>query len=249
MSRFQDHFSGHADAYARYRPTYPEGLFEAIADAAPARDLVWDAGCGNGQASLALARHFERVEASDASAQQIAQAVPHPRVRYRVAPAEEPGLEPASVDAVLIAQALHWFDHPRFHHALARVCKAGALVVAVMYDLAQVSPDIDDITLRFYRGAIGPFWPGDRRHIDEQYRSIPWPFAPVALGIPDMVMHWSLDDLMGYFSTWSAVRRYVAAGHDDPLPGLRDELALLWGDADEKRAIRWPLHHRTARMA
>ncbi len=47
---FKDHFSGHADLYAQARPHYPDALFAWIAANAPARDCVWDAGCGNGQA-------------------------------------------------------------------------------------------------------------------------------------------------------------------------------------------------------
>ena len=51
---FHDHFSGHATTYREARPSYPEALFDWLATQTPARDLVWDAGCGNGQASVAL---------------------------------------------------------------------------------------------------------------------------------------------------------------------------------------------------
>jgi SAM-dependent methyltransferase len=244
---FQDHFSDHAEEYARYRPTYPDGLFEAIAAAAPARDAAWDVGCGNGQASLALAKYFGHVEASDASAEQIAAATPHPRVRYEVSPAEAPSLADHSIDAILIAQALHWFDHEKFYAAVRRVAKANALIVAVMYDLAEVTPDIDHVIHTFYRGAIGPYWPGDRRHIDTHYRSIAWPFAPVTLMVPPIQAHWSLDDLLHYIGTWSAVTRFKADGHPDPLPALNAELMPLWAD-DQIHMVQWPLHTLAGRV-
>jgi 2-polyprenyl-3-methyl-5-hydroxy-6-metoxy-1,4-benzoquinol methylase len=110
MGHPQDHFSGHASAYHQFRPTYPASLFAALAAGAPSREAAWDVGCGNGQASVALAAHFATVFATDMSAQQIASADAHPRVQYRVAPAEESGLAPRSIDLVLVAQALHWFD-------------------------------------------------------------------------------------------------------------------------------------------
>jgi SAM-dependent methyltransferase len=249
MSSFKDHFSGHAADYARFRPTYPDGLFEGIAAASPARERVWDCGCGNGQASLSLARHFARVEASDASAEQIANATPHEAVTYHVAPAEDPAfLADQSVDAVLVAQALHWFDHERFHAALRRVLKPGGLAVAVMYEKATINPDLDRVIEAFYSGAIGPYWPGDRRHINQHYRTVPWPWPRVDIDIPDMVMMWSLDELLGYFGTWSATRRYMADGHADPLPALRAELLSLWGDAAQPRAVRWTLHNLTGRV-
>ena len=64
---FKDHFSGHAAAYAQARPRYPADLFAWLAAQCRQHELVWDAGCGNGQASVALANHFDRVFASDPS--------------------------------------------------------------------------------------------------------------------------------------------------------------------------------------
>jgi SAM-dependent methyltransferase len=244
---FQDHFSTHATDYARYRPTYPPALFETIANVAPSREVAWDVGCGNGQASIALAKYFDNIEASDASPQQIAAATKHPRVRYHVSPAETTFLAPHSVDAILIAQALHWFDFEGFYAVVHEVAKPNAIIVAAMYDLAQITPDIDHLIHLFYRGDIEPYWPGDRRHIDTQYRSVPWPFDPVTLMIPPMTKRWSLDDLIGYLGTWSAVKRYMADGHSDPLPGLRRQLQPLWGDASI-RDIQWTLHMLAGRV-
>src|SRR5690606_13750301 len=74
---FEDHFSKLAAAYAAHRPGYPAALFAYLAALAPARDLAWDCGAGNGQAAVSLVAHFAQVVATDASAQQIARAFPH----------------------------------------------------------------------------------------------------------------------------------------------------------------------------
>jgi hypothetical protein len=84
---FPDHFSDHADRYEAFRPTYPDALFAYFASLVPAHDLAWDCATGNGQAALGLTPHFDSVVATDASPQQIAQAHPHPKVTYLVAPA------------------------------------------------------------------------------------------------------------------------------------------------------------------
>src|SRR5690348_5604379 len=110
---FKDHFSAHASAYASARPHYPAALFDWLARQCATRALVWDAGCGNGQASQALAAHFEQVYASDPSAEQIAAAEPLANIRYVVEPAEQCGLDDATADLVTVAQAMHWFDVPR----------------------------------------------------------------------------------------------------------------------------------------
>src|SRR6266540_4796906 len=91
--RFKDHFSCHSKDYARYLPTYPSSLFSAVSSLAKRHEHCLDAGTGNGQAAVGLATHFAEVVATDASADQIAHAIPHPRVTYRVAPAERSGLE------------------------------------------------------------------------------------------------------------------------------------------------------------
>src|SRR5262245_45200817 len=94
---FHDHFSSVANRYADFRPHYPAELFDYLANLAPRNSLVWDCACGNGQAALDLARHFERVIATDASREQIASATPQARVEFRVASAEQSGLETGSV--------------------------------------------------------------------------------------------------------------------------------------------------------
>ncbi|HEY6893543.1 MAG TPA: class I SAM-dependent methyltransferase, partial [Rhodanobacteraceae bacterium] len=111
---FHDHFSGHAPTYRDARPLYPPALFDWLAREASAHTLAWDAGCGNGQASVSLAERFARVVATDPSASQIANAERRDNVEYRVEPAEQCSLDSASADLVTVAQALHWFDFPRF---------------------------------------------------------------------------------------------------------------------------------------
>ena len=88
MAGFRDYFSDASDAYRRFRPEYPAKLFAYLATLAPARGLAVDCGCGNGQASVALAAHFADVLGTDASSSQIASAATAPNLRYQVSPAE-----------------------------------------------------------------------------------------------------------------------------------------------------------------
>src|SRR5256886_7010020 len=79
-------------SYAATRPTYPDALFARLAALAPGTSRAWDCATGNGQAAIGLARWFDRVDATDASADQIANAMTHERIRYAVAPSEASGL-------------------------------------------------------------------------------------------------------------------------------------------------------------
>ncbi len=137
---FADHFSGVSAAYAAFRPRYPDVLFDFLAQVAPAHEAAWDVGTGSGQAAVGLARHFTRVIATDASSSQIEHATPDPRVSYRVCPAEACDLNDRSIDLVTVAQALHWFDRPRFWAEVRRVLRPGGVIAVWTYVMLQIAP-------------------------------------------------------------------------------------------------------------
>jgi SAM-dependent methyltransferase len=247
-SYFLDHFSGVAGAYAEHRPLYPTRLFEWLAALAPRRGLAWDCGTGSGQAALGLAPHFERVVATDASAAQIAEARLHPRVQYRVAPAESSGLSAAAVDLVTVGQALHWFDRPAFFSEARRVLRPGGVVAAWTYGGSRFDdPRIDEIHRRFYTGTIGPYWPPERALVEAGYRTIEFPFDEIVPPAFEMEANWPLAAFLGYVGTWSAVTRFREACGFDPVGRLGEELRPHWGESDALRRIRWPLTLRVGR--
>ncbi|MGD8326807.1 MAG: class I SAM-dependent methyltransferase [Sphingomonadales bacterium] len=248
MTTFKDHFSKVAQGYQTYRPTYPKELFQALIPHAPAHDCAWDVGCGNGQASRKLADYFDHVIATDASAEQIASAPPHPKIDFVVAPAEQTSIPDRSVDFILIAQALHWFDFDRFFAEAKRVAKKDAVIAAVAYETFSCRDDIDGVIREFYEGDIAPHWPPERRHIESGYMTIDFPFQEITLPKLYMTAQWSLDDVMGYFSTWSAVNRYMADTGNNPLINVDQRLGALWGDRTTKRDIRWPITIRFGRV-
>lgn len=245
---FPDHFSGVAGAYAEFRPRYPDALFDWLADLAPGRALAWDCATGSGQAAVALAPWFERVVATDASAEQIAAATPHPRVEYRVAPAEASGLAAGSVDLVTVAQALHWFDRPAFYREAARVLRPDGVLAVWTYGHPHLDdPGSDGVFQEFYSGTVGPYWPPERALVDAGYRTIEFPVPEIESPTFEMETRWSLAALLGYVGTWSATTRFRDARGLDPVPGLARDLASRWGDPEEPRRIRWPVAVRAGR--
>jgi SAM-dependent methyltransferase len=245
---FSDHFSDVSGAYAEYRPRYPDALFEWLADLAPSRALAWDCATGSGQAAVALASRFERVIATDASAEQIAAATRNPRVEYRVARAEASGLDGASTDLVTVAQALHWFDRPAFYAEAGRVLSPDGVLAAWTYGhLRLEDPGADAVFRRFYLETVGADWPVERALVDAGYRTIDFPFPEVESPAFEMETRWSLPALLGYVGTWSATTRFRTVRGFDPLPELAEALAPLWGSPEESRRIRWPLGLRVGR--
>lgn len=244
--RFHDHFSGHADAYATARPGYPPALVAWLAAQCPRHALAWDAGCGSGQAAVALAAHFARVVACDPSADQIAAALPHPRVEYRVEPAEAPSLAPASADLVCVAQALHWFDQDRFHAAVRRVLRPGGVFAAWSYGLSRVDAAVDAVFDRLY-AVLDADWPPERRHVEDGYRALPFPYT--AIPAPDFAMRcdWTLPQYLAYLGTWSATQRYRRRTGIDPVAAEAAAFAGAWGEPMQARPVTWPLALRVGR--
>lgn len=236
---FKDHFSDHALTYARARPSYPKELYQAIAGAAPSRNHLWDCGCGNGQATKGAAPFFKNITATDASAEQIQAAVNLDGVVYRTAPAEKSGLADASVDAVTVAQALHWFHFKAFFDEVARVAVPKALLAVWTYDLCEVTPDIDALVGEFYRG-LAAYWPPERRFVEDRYESIDFPFQRIAAPQLEMGVSWTRSAFYEYIRSWSAFQRCARESGANPLRALMDRLNSLWPE-DEIKTVRWPL--------
>jgi SAM-dependent methyltransferase len=247
-SSFPDHFSSVAAGYAAHRPKYPEAFLDFLASIAPAREAAWDAGCGSGQLSVALASRFERVLATDASPQQIAKAEPHPRIEYRCARAESSSLPGACVDLVVAAQAAHWFDRPAFYAEARRVAKPGAAIALATYAWPSGGPDVDPLIDAFYGGPLGPHWPPERKYTEDGYRSIEFPFDAIEAPPLEVRVEWDLAGFLGYVETWSAVLSFVKAEGRARVEAFSAELARAWGPPDAVRTIRWPLSVRAGRI-
>jgi ubiquinone/menaquinone biosynthesis C-methylase UbiE len=246
---FIDHFGPVAGAYAHFRPTYPPPLFDWLAAVAPARQRAWDCATGTGQAAIGLAAHFAEVVATDASPSQLAAAGPHPRVSYRLAAAESSGLEANSIDLATVAQAVHWFDRPRYFAEVERVLRPGGVLAVWSYGIPRLEGGAADALLQhFYGVVVGPYWPAEKALVENGYRDLVLPFE--SLPTPSFAMEaaWSLEQVLGYCASWSASARYRAALGSDPIERLRPALAAVWGEAAQGRRIHWPLTLKASRL-
>lgn len=246
---FQDHFSGVAPGYAAFRPGYPSELFDWLASAAPARHHAWDCACGSGQAKLALAERFDRITATDASAAQISHAPHHPRITWRVAPAEASGLDTASVALITVAQALHWFDLDAFYTEARRVLAPGGILAAWCYGTFGTDHrEVDTLVQAFYAETLGPHWPPERRLVEFGYRDLPFPFDELPAPPLSLAQDWTLDQLLGYLASWSATARYRKARGEDPIAPLASRLTALWSAPSQTLRFTWPISLRVGRL-
>ena len=237
-----DRFSGHANLYAQYRIDYPADLYDFVLSFTKNRQTAWDCATGNGQVAGALAEFFTQVEATDISETQLILAVKKPNINYQISTAEQSPFADNTFDLITVAQALHWFDVAAFHQEVRRVAKPGAVIAEWGYGLVQLGPDLDPIMLDFYRNRIGPYWDPQRKYIDDAYATLPFPFTDVRQAEFTARRTWSLDRFLNYLRTWSAVRQYIHENEEDPIVGLGEEFAPIWGEGE--REVRFPIFLR-----
>jgi hypothetical protein len=111
-----------------------------------------------------------------------------------------------------------------------------------------VDAELDRRFFLFYSEVVGPYWPPERRHIEAGYRTLPFPFAEIAAPEFGLELKWSLEQVLGYVSSWSATARYREAQGTDPVPVLLDSLTPVWPAASTQVSVRMPLGMRAGKL-
>ncbi len=238
---FVDLFSDSADRYAAARPRYPDALIDFFARSSPSLDAAWDCGTGNGQAAVDLARHFKTVWATDPSQAQIDQAIPCHGVIYSVQPAEKVSFADHSVDAITVAQALHWFDLERFFPEARRVLKPGGFFCAWGYSWSHVEPAIDAVMQASILEPIRKYWADQNAALWEGYKNVHLPFKAVDAPSFSIRVEWTLLEYMAYVHTWSATRRAIQAEGPSFFEAACKRMEQAWGGQDRVRQVKMPL--------
>lgn len=237
-------FNDDGQAYARFRPEYPERLAMFLASVAPTADVAVDVGCGSGQLTAQLAEYFRQTIGVDPSAAQIEFARARDGVEYVRGPAEALPVADHSASLITAAQAAHWFDRPAFYAEVRRIAAEGAVVALISYGVMRFEPEIAERFKVFYRDQIGPYWPPERALVDSGYADIDFPFEELPAPPVQIVKHWNLHETLGYISTWSAVRGVREAGQTAILREFAADLEALWGEPSASRPISWPINMR-----
>lgn len=233
-----------ADDYQRFRPDYPNQLFDWLAQQVPAHCRALDVGCGTGQATRPLTTRFHTVIACDLLPRQLA-ALQAPANCYPIT-ANSAALPfvAHSMDLITVAQALHWFSLPQFYREADRVLSVDGLLAVWTYGLCEIEGDCGALIRDFHDHTLSAWWAPNRKHVVDGYRhlTLPWPLLPT----PELWLRqtWHAEQMLGYLGTWSAVAAASNAGHD-MLAGFAPLLHAAWGN--EAREVRWPLHLKVAR--
>lgn len=232
----KDNFSTQAATYARFRPNYPDEYIDYIVSFVKEKKLALDVATGNGQVAEKLARHFDKVYGTDISEKQLENAVQKNNVVYKVAKAEQTDFQNGSFDLITVAQAIHWFEFDAFYKEIYRLLKPDGIFAVLGYGLFSTNPDSDVFLRKLHREILGPYWDPERRYVDEDYKTIPFPLDEVEIeeGKFAETFTWNFEHLLGYIASWSATQHYIKQNGHDPVDLIRGELKESWAKGDGK---------------
>jgi ubiquinone/menaquinone biosynthesis C-methylase UbiE len=245
--KMKDLFSWDSKQYAKFRPTYPANLYQFVFQRIKENKMAWDCGTGNGQVAQVLASHFEHVFATDISQKQLNEAVQLPNIQYLCCDEKQTPLVSNSIDLITVGQAMHWFEVDKFYEEVYRVAKKGAIIATWGYSLLQISPPIDKLIYLFYKEKIGSFWDAERKHVDEAYQNLPFPFEKIEIPNFQMQFSWNLYELEGYLHTWSSVGKFVRKEGYNPVHELVSSLKPFW-EGNEEKMIVFPIFAKLGRI-
>ncbi len=240
----KDLFSAHSDIYAKYRPLYPKELYDFIFDNVPIKEMALDCGTGNGQAAGVLADHFKEVHATDISEKQIKNAIQKLNLHYHICKAEETPFADNLFDLIVSATAVHWFQFEKFFNEIKRIGKNKGVFACWGYKVFLTDePVLNQLIHRFYSQTVHNYWDAERRHVDEEYKNIPFPFDEIKNPGFATRLQWNLDMLEGYLNTWSAVQHYIQKNGINPVNDLMKEIKLLFHN-EIKLQMTFPIFMR-----
>ncbi len=122
------------------------------------------------------------------------------------------------------------------------------MLCVVGYGRLKISEPIDLLITNFYENVIGKYWDKERKYVDENYQTIPFPFEEIKT--PNFVntQNWTLEHLIGYLNTWSAVKKFIQQNEYNPIEKLQQDLEQFWGEKQTK-PIHFPILLRIGRIA
>lgn len=243
-----DFFSRQSDFYAKYRPTYPQDLYNFLFSLLNNTGLAWDVATGNGQAASHLAEVFDQVYASDLSENQLRHAIQKKNITYKLEVAEHCSLPDESVDLITIATAIHWFDKAAFFNEVDRVLKPGGIVFAWSYGGCRVNEAIDKVMDQFNFELLYDYWhAGAKENWEDKYQSLQMPYPLIE--IPQFIAkaNYTMEETMNYMFSWSGLQEYINQHGTNPLDLIEDSLKQAWGDPESTHEIKWYLHGKCCR--
>jgi SAM-dependent methyltransferase len=241
-----DNFSCQSDKYASIRPSYPNELFECLANNTE-NNLALDIGTGNGQCAYGLSKYYKNVIGIDISQKQLDSAYKRKNIEYYCVPAEFNEyhmklFNGKQFDLITCAQSLHFFDLNIFYNNIKQILKPNTgLFVAWSYiHPTTESKEITDIISKCYYLKLKDYWESFRVLVNEEYKTIKNDLTVdksicIEGKAGNIEKNWSIDELIAFMNTWTAVQVAIKQTNSNPLDTSYDKLKEIWNDGSIKK--------------
>jgi len=248
---FED--ANHAKDYAKFRPHYPQAVYETIQNYCSNEDnkhsLAIDLCCGFGNSTAPLSNYYNTVIGSDISEAQLNQApCDIPNLRFKLSSAEDLSwLEDCSVDLITCAQGLHWLNRDVVYSEVKRVLRKGGAFVAYGYGLCTLdTPEGTELIRQYHTNDLCNWWNPARTLVDTLYQDMhPLPFnQAIRNDIHTIEKVMEVGELISYLGTSSAYQQLKKANPDTLLlTELHNRLFEISNRHSQKGivTVSWPI--------
>lgn len=229
MKAAKDNFSGQSANYLRYRPVYPQELYDFIFSHCSHFDRALDCATGNGQVAKVLCKQFTNVSATDISQTQLTEAYQASNIQYSAQRAEKTNFPDHTFDLITVGQAYHWFDFEAFTKESNRLLKPNGLMAVWTYGLLRLDDTLTPMLDSFYKNVTGPYWDDERKWVDQGYHEMPFYFKEIDTDFSFQIhTQFTIEDFKGYLNTWSGIKHFISQEGYNPVDPFIEEIRPYW---------------------
>ena len=110
----------------------------------------------------------------------------------------------------------------------------------------STNADSDTIVQDYYHNIVESYWDAERKYLDKNYKTIPFPFDEIITKSFENNLTWTFDERIGYLETWSATQHYISKNNKNTLYLIYDDLKTSWLKSDQK--VTFPLLLRIGKL-
>jgi len=235
-------FTGKADNYEKYRPSYPKEFLDYLYGEVGffGEKTIADIGAGTGKLTELLLQRKSFVYAVEPNADMREKLTEKfsgiSNFSIVSAPAESTELPAQSVDFITVAQAFHWFDAEKFKAECRRILKPGGKVVLVWNsrdERSEIVKAYDEVCFKFGSAFKGAGSGGRGKKVDEY---ADFYGGKIEHRVFDNIIPLTLERFIGDVASKS----YAPNENDANFPPLKAALTELFEKYKEDNILKMP---------
>ena len=152
-------------------------------------------------------------------------------------------------DLITVATAIHWFQFDSFYSEMRRIASDNCVFACWGYNLLKTDVYEFNVMLKdFYFETLKGYWDKERVFVEQDYKTLPFPFDEIENPGFEYRVEWSLFQMEGYLNTWSAVHNYIRERSINPVSDLMNKVRQKL-EPGTVLSVNFPLFMRLGRIS